>query len=1043
MIDDINKLYQTDGLKELYKEFATKYRLDNKNIIQKAILIEEFLVNFFLIRNEFSNHQEKIKQLSCINKCKKIFIERIVLKQYKKNDEFEAINNKLKHILKTDQITEEIYSNQVLNWLENREQYLNEIAIAAQYALHMIDNPNSESALFKIPKKLDFTNLITLQRRNENGIEILEKECFHSRNDFQLTDKGFNSSQSIDNTNYCLICHDRDKDTCRSGFKNGDKFKLSQTNVELKGCPLDQKISEMNYLHSQGNTIAALAVITMDNPLCAATGHRICNDCMRSCIYQKQEPVNVPGIETSILDTVLQLPYGFEIYSLLTRWNPLKLHDQTPKQNSGYKILISGLGPAGFTLSHYMLNEGHTVVAVDGAKIEPLPPEISGVATDGNKAQFKAIKNINDIYEKLNERIIHGFGGVAEYGITVRWNKNYLKIIRILLERRENFHMFGGVRFGSNINFSNAMDLNFNHIALCVGAGKPNLPSIKNVLSRGVRFASDFLMNLQLGGAFKEKSITNLQIRMPIIVIGAGLTAVDTATESLTYYKIQVEKFSLRYKKLYQLYGKDYVEQHWNQEDKIIATEFLNHAEQMKKCKNSTEFLKKIGGVKILYRKKIQDSPAYKINYEELQNGFHEGIEFLEDIEPVEIICDQFGSAEKIKCIYKDSEVMVSARTILIAAGTKPNTIPLQEYKNNAEILDKISIFGDLDKKYSGSVVSAMASAKDQYKKITEKISTNSSISDKNFPQEINNLLRAKVLDVNILTDKIFEIIVYSPLAVTNFKPGQFYKLQNFETNTDSLNKLIEPIALTGAKVDKKNGTISLIVLHVGASSYLCKFLKKGEYIVLMGPTGSPTEIPYSENVLLIGGGLGNAVLFSIAKAMKENNCRVTYFAGYKKTKDRFKQEEIESSADKVVWICDESHLTKNRDQDETFQGNMIIALEHYSTDFSEIDRILTIGSDSLMHAVQVFIKNNRDKFKALLKALASINSPMQCMMKEICGQCIQKNTINNNEEYIYSCNTQDQNIFSVDFEFLNERLAQNSLLEKLTTLLVENNRYF
>ena len=66
-------------------------------------------------------------------------------------------------------------------------------------------------------------------------------------------------------------------------------------------------------------------MIAVDNPLAAATGHRICNDCMKSCIYQKQEPVNIPQAETRTLKDVLELPWGFEIYSLLTRWNPLDL----------------------------------------------------------------------------------------------------------------------------------------------------------------------------------------------------------------------------------------------------------------------------------------------------------------------------------------------------------------------------------------------------------------------------------------------------------------------------------------------------------------------------------------------------------------------------------------------------------------------------------------------------------------------------------------------------------------------------------------------
>ena len=57
--------------------------------------------------------------------------------------------------------------------------------------------------------------------------------------------------------------------------------------------------------------------------MCPGTGHRICNDCMKGCIFQKQDPVNIPQIETGVLTDVLSLPWGVEIYGLLTRWNPL------------------------------------------------------------------------------------------------------------------------------------------------------------------------------------------------------------------------------------------------------------------------------------------------------------------------------------------------------------------------------------------------------------------------------------------------------------------------------------------------------------------------------------------------------------------------------------------------------------------------------------------------------------------------------------------------------------------------------------------------
>src|SRR3546814_940470 len=116
---------------------------------------------------------------------------------------------------------------------------------------------------------------------------------------------------------------------------------------------------------------------------------------------------------SSVLD-VLDLPWGFEIYALLTRWNPLNLRAPVAKPASGRKVLVAGLGPAGFTLAHYLLNDGHAVVAVDGLKIEPLPPEISGVDARGSRVPFRPIRDVEDLYERLDERSMAGFGGVAE-----------------------------------------------------------------------------------------------------------------------------------------------------------------------------------------------------------------------------------------------------------------------------------------------------------------------------------------------------------------------------------------------------------------------------------------------------------------------------------------------------------------------------------------------------------------------------------------------------------------------------------------------------
>ena len=154
---------------------------------------------------------------------------------------------------------------------------------------------------------------------------------------------------------------------------------------------------------------------------------------------------------------------------------------------------------------------------------------------------------MTDFKESLDERLMAGFGGVAEYGITVRWDKNFLKLIYISLMRRPYFQVFGGVRFGGTITVEDAWEMGFDHFVVAVGAGLPKALPIPGSLAPGMRQANDFLMALQLGNAAKSSSLTNLQVRLPAVVIGGGLTGVDTATEVQAYYITQVEKILSRY----------------------------------------------------------------------------------------------------------------------------------------------------------------------------------------------------------------------------------------------------------------------------------------------------------------------------------------------------------------------------------------------------------------------------------------------------------------------------------------------------------------
>ena len=109
----------------------------------------------------------------------------------------------------------------------------------------------------------------------------------------------------------------------------------------------------------------------------------------------------------------------------------------------------------------------------------------------------------------------------------------------------------------------------------------------------------------------------------------------------------------------------------------------------------------------------------------------------------------------------------------------------------------------------------------------------------------VNHDLRPVVHDVIRLTPDIVEVVC-GARAAARFEPGQFYRLQNFETlahQVDGTTLAMEGLALTGASVDKAQGLLSLIVMEMGGSSDLCALLKAGDPVILMGPTGSPTEI--------------------------------------------------------------------------------------------------------------------------------------------------------------------------------------------------------
>ena len=151
------------------------------------------------------------------------------------------------------------------------------------------------------------------------------------------------------------------------------------------------------------------------------------------------------------------------------------------------------------------------------------------------------------------------------------------------------------------------------------------------------------------------------------------------------------------------------------------------------------------------------------------------------------------------------------------------------------------------------------------------------------------------------------------------------------------------------------------------------------------------------------------------------------------------------------MWCCDEAPgFRAERPQDKAFVGNIVAAIDAYGSGalgaqpiaLGEVDRIIAIGSDGMMAAVahaRARASWRRISSPATRRS-ARINSPMQCMMKEICAQCLQvhRDPATGVESVVFSCFNQDQELDRVDFANLRARLGQNGVQEKLTRLWID-----
>ncbi|MEJ2676088.1 MAG: FAD-dependent oxidoreductase [Acidihalobacter sp.] len=1084
-------------------------------LIAVAAHVEDFIVRMFTVETEIDELRAEILAQDPVMRMKAGLVSRRA-RRYRgqvtvSREELHAWVAERAAELASDDM--ELGTALLFDRLVNDPEANEDLDRLIQWAVVTLKEPELVSgwASFRLPGRVDHARLVELQEAPGDAHGRLQAQPVHwrPRDGFALTDTRAGQREVQDQVNYCIFCHDHDGDFCSKGFpekKGSPELGLKQDPLgnTLTGCPLEEKISEMHLLRRDGRPLAALAVAMRDNPMIPATGHRICNDCMKACVYQKQDPVNIPQIETRVLTDILDLPWGVELYDLLTRWNPLRAKQPVMREYTGRRVLIAGLGPAGFTMAHHLTQEGCAVVGIDGLKIEPLPQQLID----------EPVRDWNELVEPLDRRILLGFGGVAEYGITPRWDKNFLKLIYLTLLRRPTFQAFGGVRLGGTLTLEDAWRLGFDHVCLATGAGLPRVIPIGNSLARGMRQASDFLMALQLTGAGKEDSLANLQVRMPAVVIGGGLTAIDTATEVQAYYIKQVEKVLQRYETLQAAGSDGEVLPGLMPEDQGVLEEFLGHGRAVRaereraaaegRAPEFIHLLREWGGVTLAYRKGMNASPAYLRNHEEITKAAEEGIYYAEGLDPLRVELDEHQHTEAVvfrrvvaeegRWIGTNEEVRLPARAVFAAAGTVPNTLYEREYPNTFELEGthykphrnhtgslqpvgvaehcksnefggftsyehegrKITFLGDTNPVFNGSVVKAIASAKRSYGGVMRSLNTLPAHDDEAydaFAARLHDRLTATVAEVLHPSPAVVELWVRAPMAARNFRPGQFFRLQTFESNSPTVagTRLQIPV-ITVSGTGVKGDRIRLLVLQWGSGPRLTGRLKQGEPVVLMGPTGAPAHIPEGKTVLIVAGRWGAAVMLDLGPALRAAGNRVIYVGAFSSAHELDRQDELEQAADQIIWaVSSGRQIDARRPQDISIEARDVVdLLQRYArgaltgddqahTPLASVDQIMVMGSTGLLGAFQQALQPEgrlHEAFKPGVQAYGTVGSPMQCMLKGVCGQCLQWQIDPETGERtraVFSCAEQDQPLAWIDVGNLAARQSQNRLSDRLS----------
>lgn len=260
--------------------------------------------------------------------------------------------------------------------------------------------------------------------------------------------------------------------------------------------------------------------------------------------------------------------------------------------------------------------------------------------------------------------------------------------------------------------------------------------------------------------------------------------------------------------------------------------------------------------------------------------------------------------------------------------------------------------------------------------------------------------MRAKVLRKELLSEGVYRFDVGAPRLAKKTQPGQFIVLR--------VNEEGERIPLTVADFDREKGIITIIFQVVGASTELLASLEEGDEILdFVGPLGKKSEIePGLGTVVCIGGGIGVAPVYPIARGMKEAGNKVISIIGARSKEILILEKEMRAASDETIVTTDDGSYG--------IKGVVTTALSQLVERGEKIDLVYAIGPVVMMKSVA-------DATRPLgLKTIVSLN-PIMVDGTGMCGGC----RVQVGDETKFACvDGPEFDAHLVDFAGLRERQA-------------------